>query len=411
LYAANAGCLHAGTFSSPSARHRVIDHVGDSRNLTPQDHEDIKLALRHHDRVRRIRLAMFVPYLPSLVNSIDKEFPILEHLYIDPLFYNDNGLVLPETFRAPNLRHLVLVNFALPVGSSLLATATGLVTFSLSIIPPSVYWHTSDLLQRVSSMQHLQTLGISFYSAVPNNDVRRWVMSTPNETHVVLPNLRWLGFQGSSTYMEAILPRMKTSMTPRLEKLQIYLFNELTVSITNLQQFISAAEILRFTGASLRFGRVGFALQAYPHKVSRTYSLFMVIYRGFDTWPLSSTAQILGVLGSVFFGVMRLSVDFCDENHMLWSGLPTYNEADRAQWHNILGSFNNVKTLCVKDGTIREISRSLKVLDGESTMDLLPELKELICSAKVDADDLFDTFAAFIEARQHAGHPVALISR
>jgi len=312
-----------------------------------------------------------------------------------PLFYNDNGLVLPKTFRVPNLCHLVLVNFALLVGSSLLATATGLVTFSLSFIPPSVYWHMSDLLQRVLSMQHLQTLGISFYSAVPNNDIGRWVMSTPNETYVVLPNLHWLGFQGSSTYMEAILPHMTT---PQLEKLQIYLFNKLTMSVTNLQQFISTTETLRFTGASLRFGRVRFALQAYPHKVSRTYSLSMVIYRGFDTWPLSSTAQILGVLRPVFSGVMCLSVDFCDENHMLWLGLPMYNEADHMQWCNILGSFNNVKMLCVRDGTIREISRSLKVLNGELMIDLLPKLKELICSAKVDADNLFATFVAFIEA-------------
>jgi len=386
----------------------VIDHVGDSRNLTPEDGEGIKLALRHYDRVRRIRLAMFVPYLPDLINSIDKEFPILEHLYISPLFYNDDGFVLPETFRAPNLRHLVLVNFALPVGSPLLATATGLVTFSLSFIPPSVSWHTTDLLQRVSSMPHLQTLGISFRSAASNHVVGRRLVDMPNMTHVVLSNLRWLGFQGASTYMEAILPHMTT---PRLEKLQIYFYNELTVSVANLQQFISAAEVLRFTAADLRFGRMGFALQAYPHKVSRTYALSTVIHREGDDWPLSSTAQMLGVLRPVFSGVMHLSVGNFDENHMLWSRVPTYNEADRAQWRDILRPFNNVKTLRVKDNLIREISRSLKVRDGESTMELLPELKELICSAKVDADYLFDTFAAFIEARQHAGRPVTLISR
>jgi len=70
----------------------VIDHVGESRNLTPEDEEGIKLALRHHDHVRRIRLAMFVSYLPSLVDFINKEFPILEHLYIDPVSYDDTVL-------------------------------------------------------------------------------------------------------------------------------------------------------------------------------------------------------------------------------------------------------------------------------------------------------------------------------
>jgi len=130
-----------------------------------------------------------------------------------------------------------------------------------------------------------------------------------------------------------------------------------------------------------------------------------------QTWPLSPTASILGVLSPVFSGVVHLSVGICDENHGILLGLPTYNEADRTQWRDVLRPFNNVTTFRVADGLIREISRSLNVRGGESTMDLLPELKELICSANVDADDSFDTFAAFIEARQHAGRPVTLISR
>jgi len=236
----------------PSFIHEIADHVG-----------TIKLALRHHDRVRRIRIAVFLPYLPNLLNCMDKEFPILEHLHIDPLSYNDRGAVLPEKFRAPNLRHLVLQNFAVSAGSSLLATATGLVTLSLSYIPPSVSWSSTDLLHRVSSLPHLQTFGISFFPAVPNHVVERQAVNTQNVTHVVLPNLRWLGFEGGSTYMEVLLSRMTT---PRLEKLQIYLSNRVTMSVTNLQQFISNSEILRFTGASLTFGRRGFALEAYPCK-------------------------------------------------------------------------------------------------------------------------------------------------
>jgi len=338
---------------------------------------------------------------------MDKEFPILEHLHVDPLSYNDKGVVLPEMFRAPNLRHLVLVNFALPAGSSLLATATGLVTLSLHSIPPSVTWSVTDLLHRVSSLPHLQTFGISFFPAVPNHVVERQAVNTQNVTRVVLPSLRWLGFRGRSTYMEALLPRMTT---PRLEKLQINLSDEPTVSVTNLQQFISNSEILRFTGASWRFDRREFRLQAYPSKGSRTYALSMVINgRAGEHWPLSSTAQMLGVLGPVFSGVMHLSVGICDEN-ISWLGLPPYNDADRTQWRDVLRPFNNVTTLRVEDALVREISRTLKVYDGESTMELLPELKELICGANVNADDLFDTFAAFIEARQHAGHPVTLIS-
>jgi hypothetical protein len=387
----------------------IIDYADKKREFTPLDEEGIKLALRHHSRVRRIRFAMVVPRLQTLINAIDKEFPILGYLYIDPLAYSDQGLILPETFRAPNLRHLVLLNFALPVGSSLLANATGLVTFSLNCIPPSVSWHSADFLHRVSSMPDLQTLGISFYTAVSNHDLGEAV-NAPNVMRVVLPNLRWLGFQGGSTYMEALLPHMST---PRLEKLQIYLFNELTISTQNLQQFISSAENLRFTSASLKFGRMGFALQAYPCKGSGMYAFSMVVYRVGNAWPLSTTTQMLSVLGPAFSMVMDLSIGICDKDHVLWSGIPNYNDANRAEWRDILRSFNNVKTLRVEDGLIfiKEISRALKVRDEESTMELLPELKELICSANVNPDNLFDSFSEFIYARQDAGHPVTLISR
>ena len=386
----------------------IIDYANKKRKFTPVDEEGIKFALRHRDRVRRIRFAVVVPCLKSLINAIDKEFPILTYLYIDPLTYSDKGLILPETFRAPKLRHLVLLNFALPVGSSLLATATGLVTFSLNCIPPSISWHPADFLRRVSSMPDLQTLGVSFYSTV--HYVGGQAVNTPNVMHVVLPNLRWLGFQGGSAYMEALLPHMST---PRLEKLQIYLFNELTMSTRNLQQFISSAKNLRFTSASLMFSRMGFALQAYPCEGSGMYAFSMVVYCIGNGWPLSTTTQMLGVLGPAFSMVMHLSVGTCDKDHVLWSGIPRYNDADRAEWRDILRSFNNVKTLRVMDGLIKDISRALKVRDEESTMELLPELKELICSANVDADDLFDSFpfSAFIHARQHAGHPVTLISR
>ena len=156
---------------------------------------------------------------------------------------------------------------------------------------------------------------------------------------------------------------------------------------------------------------MGFDLQAYPRKGSRIYALSMAVYRGGDDWPLSTTTQMLGVLRPAFSMVAHLSVGVCDKGHMLWSGIPRYNDADRAEWRDILRSFNNVKTLRVKDAFIGDISRALKVRDGESTMEPLPELKELICSASVDADDLFDSFSAFIDARQHAGHPVTLISR
>jgi hypothetical protein len=75
------------------------------------------------------------------------------------------------------------------------------------------------------------------------------------------------------------------------------------------------------------------------------YGLSMVVMGINHDWPLSST----GILGPVFFMVMFLSVE----------SYQGYNEADRAECRGILRPFNNAKTLRVKGGFIRDVSRAL----------------------------------------------------
>ena len=86
----------------------IIDYGDEDREVTAQDEEGILLALRRRRRVRRIRLGSHISKLRKLVMAIDGEFPVLEYLYIKPVTNDDNGLILPETFRAPNLRRFAL---------------------------------------------------------------------------------------------------------------------------------------------------------------------------------------------------------------------------------------------------------------------------------------------------------------
>ncbi|KAH9959302.1 hypothetical protein BC827DRAFT_1268851 [Russula dissimulans] len=123
----------------------VLDYIHISREVSVEDEEGTPLALQHRDRVRRVRLEMPVERLQKLVMSIDDEFQTLEYLYIMPPAKHDTGLILPETLRAPHLRHLMLRNFAFPIRSPLL---TGLVTLSLKCIHPSAYFSPNDLLRR-----------------------------------------------------------------------------------------------------------------------------------------------------------------------------------------------------------------------------------------------------------------------
>jgi hypothetical protein len=83
-----------------------------------------------------------------------------------------------------------------------------------------------------------------------------------------------------------------------------------------------------------------------------------------------------------------------------------HNDVDRLEWRNLLRSFSNVKTLRVQDGLVKELSRCLRLEDGELPLELLPELQELIY---FESRDIGDAFTSFVDARQVAGRPVTLV--
>jgi len=375
----------------------IVDHVYHSNFFTTGDGEGIMLALRHHDRVRRIRLLMPVPNLQKVIVALDDEFPMLEWLSIRPPAKQKRGLVLPKSFRAPHLRHLKLSSFAFPIGSPSLSTSTGLVTLSLDWVSPSVYFQANDLLQRLSLMPQLETLGISFHSPVPNRDVKRELLRRPLTTHATLPNLRWFGFKGASAYLEALLPCMTA---PLLAKLQVTFFNQVTFHLPRLLQFLNTAENLRFSSATLIFREEWFSVIVYPNKEARMYALCIEVFCLHLDWQVASTAQIFSVLRSAFSAVENLTLEY------RWYGVSEWrNEADRTQWRDLLRSFSNVKTLRLDFELVDQLSRSLQLEDGESAMELLPELKELSYSDRRKFDS---AFTSFIDARQIAGHPLTV---
>jgi hypothetical protein len=47
------------------------------------------------------------------------------------------------------------------------------------------------------------------------------------------------------------------------------------------------------------------------------------------------------------------------------SHLKEHNEVDRIEWQKLLSSFNNVKALRIRDGLVEELSRCLRLEDGE----------------------------------------------
>jgi len=378
----------------------IIDHILKDRDITAEDEEGILLALQHRHRVRRIRLEMPVPNLQKLAAAMVEEFPMLGFLYITAPTKGDASLVLPQTFQAPHLRHLVLDNVICPITSPLLTPTAGLITLSLMEIRPSANLRPLDLLQRLALMPQLETLGIDFHSPVPSRDIERQ-LRIPT-VHVTLPNLRWFGFRGVSAYLEALLPRITA---PLLEKLQILFFNQLTFFVPRLLEFIGSAENLRFSSARLTFDEEGISASMYPYEGAKMYAVYVDVgCKQFD-WQVASTAQILNTLRSVFSSVEHLTLE--DERYAISS--EQRDGVNHAQWRKLLESFNNVKTLLVDAGLVGDLSCSL-LDDGESSPAelFLPELKEVSYSTTDDAGDLF---TRFIDARQKAGRPVTLVHR
>jgi len=381
----------------------VIDHVEDDHDITTEHEEGLVLALQLRDRVRRIRLQMPVPNLKRLMTAIGDEFPVLDYLYVAAPTKEKSNLVLPQAFQAPHLRYLVLDNIICPIGSPLLTPTMGLLTLSLLNIHPSAYFSPNDLLQRLSLMPQLETLGIVFHSPVSNRHVERQLLSTPITAHVTLPSLRWFGFKGASAYLEALLPQMTT---PILEKLQVLFFNQLTYPVPHLLQFINNAENLTFCRARIAFDEEGVSIRVYPHQGAKMYTLYVEVSCKPIDWQVASAAQVFNALRTAFLTVDSLTLEYNG------SFIPSEwrHEVDRRPWRELLGSFSNVKILRigVGDDFVGQLSRSLRLEDGEAPLELLPELKELSYSA-IDDDDA--AFTAFIDARQNSGRPVTLIRR
>jgi hypothetical protein len=135
----------------------IIDRVDKNHCVNAADEERIILALRHRDRVRRIRLLMPIANLQKLILSLGGEFPMLEYLYVSPLTKHNTSLILPETLDAPHLRHLILKNFAFPMRSPLLTTSVGLNTLYLDNIHLYPYFSPYNFLRWLSRLPQLET--------------------------------------------------------------------------------------------------------------------------------------------------------------------------------------------------------------------------------------------------------------
>jgi hypothetical protein len=379
----------------------VIEFFHTGWDISAEEEERIILALKQRDRVYRVRIWMPVPNLQKVILAMDEEYPALDCLIMGPSTQDySTALIFPETLQAPHLRHLLLMGFALPMGSRLLTAAVGLVILILVAPHPSAYFQPNILLQWLSFMSQLETLVIDFSFPVLDRDVERQLMHSPIPAHITLPNLLIFVFQGDNAYMEALVHRIST---PCLKSLSIELFNQPTFSVPPFLPFINTIENRRFTFAKFWFFGEKVCVAFYPYGEAEMTTLHIDIGCWHLDWQVSSMAQILNPLSQLCSTVQCVSIEH--ETHS-WSS-EEHNEVDRAEWRKLLRPFNNVRLLYVYDGLVKDLSRSLRLEAGDFPLDLLPELEELKYPGSSDTGD---AFTSFVDARKNSGRPVTLVS-
>jgi hypothetical protein len=382
----------------------VIDYMGGGNlPMAAGDEEVILFALRHRDRVRRIRLQIPFQNLPKVIATIGDEFPMLEYLHIAPPTRRNANLILPETFDAPRLGHLVLKRFDFPMRSPILTTAVGIVTLTLEFLLPSAHFRSLDFLQCLSNMSRLEKLTITLHSSIPDDDIEGQSFRVPIATHIVLHKLRWLGFKGTGACVGTLLPLIGA---PLLEKLEIIFFDGLPSSMPYLLHIASPTENLRFGKAKVRFDEKYLVATAYLDNEAKLYTLGIQVVIGHFNSQVASAAQIFDTLRKLFSAVEYLILQH--QRSVVssrWDG-----QADQVHWHDLLRSLNSVKTLHVSGGLVRELSGALRILvedgPGGPIVELLPRLKELSYSSRRDNGD---GFASFVRARRNAGNPITLL--
>jgi hypothetical protein len=366
------------------------------REITAEDESGILLALSHRDRVHHIDLWELPDHdVRKFVAVMDDQFPNLERMYIQSW----TEFVLPVTFQAPNLRHIKLWPASLPIGSPFFTTSTaGLVTLTLHDIPTSAYFPPSYLLTRLSLMAQLKRLSIGFRSPIPNGDVESQLHQTPDMT--TLSNLRWFAFTGVSSYLEGLVSRISA---PSLSILQVYLFNQLPITVPHLSQFMQSSENLKFSSVQVTFSGIG-ALSVSLHAVPWKWDgpLMLEIRCGHLDSQVASAAQFFGTLSPVLSVVEQVAFSYDEHYH------PSvrHNNVDRSEWRELLRPFTNAKTIHVQDDLVNKIFRSLQSDDGEPPLELLPNLEEVGYSG--GSGDACDAVTTFLNEQQIAGHAVSL---
>ena len=381
-----------------------------STALTEQEEFGIYHAIQSHDRVCHIDLELPPSILHRVFVLPDKEFPILEHLSISLRTTSDNilPLTLPDTFLAPNLRHLALPSIRPPRELQLLTSTVSLVTLVLRNVETSSYFHPRLLVTRLQSLPLLKELSLGFSTPIPRPSAERELIGEQGAP-VTLPSLKILQFKGASHYLETLVAQIRA---PRLERLWISLFNQITFvhshqsafALPHLSHLINTTEAFKLPSANVFFDHNEVYITKVHHgslRFDKGPFLLRVMCDQLNS-QIKCASQICDSLTLALSGVEKLTL-YRHQNYWERTELRDGAVECATAWHDLLRSFIAVRELHINNWPMEDLAHALQVDGVGSDLGFLPNLRSVHA--------LDDLFTSFIDTRQVVGRPVQFSQR
>jgi hypothetical protein len=360
--------------------------------------DNIIAALERSNRVCEITLEYATSsQLEQIWAAMRKPFPELTHLQLRVC--DEPAPVVPDSFidgSAPRLRYLKWDGIPYPGLSTLLITATDLVTLQLWNIPHSGYISPQTMATCLSALTSLETFWLGFQS--PRSSPTRESLCPPPSTRVILPALIDLWFKGVSEYLEGVVARIDA---PQLKSLDITFLHQLEFSTPQFTQFITRTPRLNAPNeARLTFYHraVRVRLPASGHG-----ELNVGVSCRESDWQLASLAQVCSSSLPPLPTVEHLYVQKTQQIRHDWQ-----DDIEFPQWLELLHPFTAVKNIYLSEDFASSIASSLQELAGGRDAEALPALRNIFLEGLQPSGRVHEGIGKFVAARQLSGHPIAV---
>jgi hypothetical protein len=377
--------------------------------FAPIDKDSVISALKHPDRVSRIKLSVNDPQLGKIAALMQEPLPVLTHLSISSHFGNLSAL--PSGFlggSAPSLQQLDLCDVLYPALPTLLLSASNLLNLRLRI-PPICYISPEAMVSHVAASPKLEILDIDFtaLSFLPD------LILSPLLPRTIHPTLCVISLSGECKYLEDFVSRIDT---PQLNSILVYYHSgyiNIDFDAPQLSKFIDRSESLKQSlsrhckimvdqDQDIVTFCVGHAtIEQWNHKPG----ISVCLGEGME----GQISHLTNILGHIFPSLSDVVHCTIDSMMLMYESSSSSDVRDNFDWLQLLRQLSSLQTLFVSDNIAGLISQALAYVDGVIT-EVLPTLK-LLCLEKPEEEEGQPTPSVpmFLSVRRESGRPVTFV--